>query len=512
MTDMFRKCLANDRKGAVSVLFAGAAVPIIGLVGLAIDFSVLTQAATQMQLAADTAALSAAKSAANDFAGGDTANATNVGKAAGSTWFGSQIGGVQSKKGQTYVNTLRNGAIANTPTITVAKNGVQFNATVAYTGSAPATFSALFGVTSFPISGTVTATVALNAYINIAMLLDNSSSMLIGSTTNDINTMQAITACSPEGITSGQNSSAWTGPGQTCKTTVTPSTAATKSSMYVGGGPTSGKAPVTAACGFACHWSTDNQTVSPGKPDYTQYDYYALARNPSIGTVTGYSAPTLRFDVVQSATATVIAQMNSNEVIPNQFGLGVFEFNSNFTQVFPSDGTEAATDLTAGQTAVQAITTPVVSNNGDTDFPDAMTALANKMSAAGDGSSSATPRKNLFIVTDGIQDYGSRSLGNTMGPFSNTAAVNACAAIKAKGIAIYVLYTPYTPLPYNPFYKSNIDQYVTTPPTPNLIAQALQACASSPNYFYEADLPSQVVTGLQTLLKSAVQSPARISS
>ena len=74
------------------------------------------------------------------------------------------------------------------------------------------------------------------------------------------------------------------------------------------------------------------------------------------------------------------------------------------------------------------------------------------------------------------------------------------------------LYTPYTPLPYNPFYASNIAQFVTTPPTPNKIVQALQACASTPTDFFEADLPSQVTTGLQTLLQSAVLSAARISS
>ena len=62
------------------VVFAGAAVPIIGVIGLAFDFSVLTQARTQMALAADTAAISAVKVGSNDFAGGDTGNWQNVGQ------------------------------------------------------------------------------------------------------------------------------------------------------------------------------------------------------------------------------------------------------------------------------------------------------------------------------------------------------------------------------------------------------------------------------------------------
>ena len=88
----------------------------------------------------------------------------------------------------------------------------------------------------------------------------------------------------------------------------------------------------------------------------------------------------------------------------------------------------------------------------------------------------------------------------------------ACNAIKAKGIGIFILSTPYTALPYNPYYVSNIKQYVISPPTPNKIITALEACASSPSGFYEADLPSQVTTGLGVLLQSAVSSPAHIQS
>jgi len=505
---MSRRTITEDRRGAVSVLFAGAAVPIIGVIGLAIDFSVLTQARTQMALAADTAALSAVKVGSNDFAGGDTNNWQTIGQTNGLQWYGAQVGAAATKNPKTNIVTynLRSGASSSVPTVSLSRNGVQFTSTVSYSGAAPATFSGLFGVSSFPIAGQVTVTLSLNAYINIAVLLDNSSSMLIGSTSSDITTMQTITPCSPESTNSGQSTSAWTGP--------TPPNCTTGYSSSSGSPPIANKTPQQAACGFACHWSNDNQTLANGKPDYTQYDYYALARNPAIGApnFSSYGAPSLRFDVVQAATANVIATMQTSEIITNQFGLGVFEFNNNLTQVYPSSGTEASTDLASGLSAVQAITTPVVVNNGDTDFPDSMTSLASVLTKGGDGSSPTSPRKNLFIVTDGIQDYGSRTVGSTMGPFSTTAAVNACTAIKSMGISIYVLYTPYTPLPYNPFYASNIAQFVNTPPTPNKIVQALQACATSPTDFFEADLPSQVTTGLQTLLQSAVLSAARISS
>jgi Flp pilus assembly protein TadG len=500
---MTRDEFSRNQRGAVSVLFAGAAVPIVGMLGLAIDYTFLNQARTQMALAADTAALSATRLASSEFVQPVTTWQTDA-QTNGNQWFVAQLGHLREA-----TNT------SNGSNTTVTRNGTAFTAQVAYSGNVNAHFAALFGVPTFYISGTSTATITINAYVNIALMLDNSSSMLIAATTNDINTMQSITACSPESMGSNQSTSAWTGPitPATCPSTY----AKTTGVSYTNNPPTAGQAPQTAACGFACHWSTNNQVLSTGKPDYTQWDYYGLSQNPTkYGAVTGFTTPTLRFNVVQSAAQTVMQTMIADEVFTDQFGISVFTFNNSLAKVYPVDGSEAGYDLSTdsggAQTLTAAITQPVVSNNGDTDFPDSMTTLASDLTAGGDGSSASSPKKNVFIVTDGIQDYGSRQLGTTQGPFSSTAAVAACNAVKAKGISIYVLYTPYTPLPYNPYYVGNIAQYVNTPPSPNAIVTALQACASSTSNYYEADIPSQITTGLNVLLKAAVSAPARISS
>ncbi|MDX2291718.1 MULTISPECIES: hypothetical protein, partial [Streptomyces] len=121
-------------------------------------------------------------------------------------------------------------------------------------------------------------------------------------------------------------------------------------------------------------------------------------------------------------------------------------------------------DLAAGLTAALAIQTPVVANDGDTAFPSAMQSLANTLTNAGSGSTRSTARKAVIMITDGLQDYPPRTKGNQMGPFSNTDAINACNAVKSEGISIYILYTPYARVLNNPFYVSNIDQYVRTPP------------------------------------------------
>ena len=534
----------RDNKAAVSIAFAASAIPVIGMLGLAVDVTFVTQAKQQLSLAADTAALAATKTASNEFVSGNTTTYLADGNTNGNQWFNAQLG------------TLR-GAVAVAPSTAVTRNGTTFTTVVTYSGSVPSHFAGIFGsrFNTFAISGSATATITINAYVNITLLLDNSSSMLIGASTSDINTLQAVTACSPMAGGSGQGTNAWN---TTLIPATCPTTYATNTSSP-GSAAVAGQPPHTAPCGFACHWSADNQT-SNGAPDYTQYDYYALARNLNLGPITGYSTPTLRFDVVQQAAAEVVSTMESNEILSNQFGLGVFTFNTansasstenqsaNTTsshgnvipaysppyleRIWPAGSTaEASTDLEEGATAITGIVTPVGPNGGDTDFPDAMASLAGVLTTAGDGSTPSAPKKDLFIVTDGIQDYSASANGTTvtvansrcvtttvnsttcgsMGPMNSAVATAACNAIKAKGIYIYVLYTPYSVLSHNPFYVSNIDQFISVG-TPNKTVQALESCASAPTDFFEADIPSQVTSGLTNLLQAAIRTPARISS
>jgi Flp pilus assembly protein TadG len=515
-TTMQRPNLRRDRSGAVSVLFATAAVPLIGCLGLAIDFAFVTQARQQLVVAADTAVLSAIKTAANQFLSKDS-DFQNEGQLNGRQWFTAQLGSLR-------------GANNDAPGVVVSRNGVTFTGSVTYTGHIPAHFAQIFGFKNFNVTGVSTASIQLNAYVNNYLFLDNSGSMLIGASTSDVNLLQSITACSPESGNSQQGTSAWTGP-QTpsggCPTTISPPLGGSMvGTNYNPGLPVKGTIKA-AACGFACHFSADNQKTTNGAQDLTQYDYYRLARCPSdspsyngsgssnktnpIGANCNGVGPQLRFDVVQDAAGVVVQQMINDEVLPQQFGLGVFEFNGALQQIYPTSG-DSSTDLASGETAVNQITTPTVPNGGNTDFPDSLTSLTNLIGKGGDGSSTSSPRKNVFIVTDGLQDYAGRAVGDTMGPFSNSAAQAACTALKSNGVSIYILYTPYTALPFNPFYQSNINQFVASPPTPNQIVQALDACASSPNDVYEADIPAQIVAGLTQLLQAAINKPAQINS
>jgi hypothetical protein len=335
-------------------------------------------------------------------------------------------------------------------------------------------------------------------YVNISLLLDNSPSMLAGATAEDIHALEAATACSPMAASSQMSASAWTAPPlpSVCPVTY-------RGGIRHGGGahPVAGRPPRAAPCGIACHWSANNQTL-PGTdvPDYTRYDYYYLARHLD-------PPPTLRFDAVQAAAAAMVNRMRVGQTAPGQFGLGVWTFYSStdtspLHQLYPEAG-ESGSDLAAARQALTHNTPPITINRGFTDFPGALSALGEQLTPGGDGSQATHPRKALLIVTDGIQDYDSRRKGDTMGPMDNAAARAACAAVKAHGIRVMVLYTTYAPMPNNPFYMYQIDPFLRNTTAPNSVVRALQACASTPGDVVEVDTPKQISRGLQHLLEMA---------
>ena len=173
---------------------------------------------------------------------------------------------------------------------------------------------------------------------------------------------------------------------------------------------------------------------------------------------------------------------------------------------------EADANLSQGLADIQSIAPPAVSDTPNTDFPDAINYIATTFTASGDGSGPSKPRKNLFIITDGLEDYSpwNRYIGQMTSPLNETT----CAPLKAKGFNIFVLYTPYYPLP-NPFYlyQSNSKASVEAPITNAglSVAAGLQACASSVSQYYQASSVADINTAMQNMLASALNTPGRLT-
>ncbi len=519
----------RDRRGAVALQFGVLALPLILGVAFATDYGFFIQSQAQLNEAADAAALHAVRVASNRYlAGGTLADAKAMGQTAGTQWFTAQAG----KLGKATISNVQ-------ATVTYLSEPGGFSATVTYTGSV-STGLGSFVIPSWSITNTAVAA-NQNSYVEIAFLLDNSSSMQIGATAADISQMMQKTVCASFDATDqgigvsaaaegfgnyecsvgantydGSPACPLTGlsspfASATLSTNGTPSIS-TGPSCYAFGLKTKfsdGTYPeMGAPCAFACHWDT-SKTAGSGN------DNYALAR----GTIGGANPITLRTDVLKAAVNTILTDISAKDA-GNNVSVGIYPFDTTAIRSYPS-GAEAGTSMSAAQTAVGG--PPTTANGADTGYAPAsslpqsgyhhntdLTAVMNQMASylnpSGDGLTASTPQKYLFLVTDGFQD--ATSSGNTPVAFDTTG----CTTIKNNGWIIYVLYLTYLPL-MNYQYLTYDMPYVEGTGSGTLTA-SLQDCASpsstTSNYIQASDTAA-INTALQTFLDTAMNSATRMA-
>ena len=192
------RSLKRDKRGVIAEIYVLLFLTMLMIVALAVDYGFYIQAKSQLNLGADAAALQAVRVASQIYASTSCASAACsnsaalAGKAAGEQWFAAQVG--------------RLAFTSAGPVVTVAfsQSPPGFTSTVSYNGSVATHLAKIFGYASFPVSGSVSA-VKSNSYIEVMMLLDVSSSMLIGATTADIVTLETATMCSTQSATAGQD-------------------------------------------------------------------------------------------------------------------------------------------------------------------------------------------------------------------------------------------------------------------------------------------------------------------
>ena len=572
-----KNLMVRSRRGSVTIMFAAMAIPLVIATGLAVDYSFYVQAETQLETAADAGALHAVRIAAANFVAGQTlAQSIAAGTAAGQQWFDAQLGNISDANipetnitVQPVAYTASTGTFSDTVSYTgTVTTHVASHVTSIGTwpihGSASASIAAdsysgfyflidnsssmLIGATPTDIikmegltlcSPTATATAAEQTMTAYSWTYPSTPAPPIGyfeyqvTAKPDVWDDQQIPLPSPTSQQVGSCYSNFTGPTAQCPyapgltqySTASQSFTTTKILNANGFCPTgtgiadtgfdnSGtggnivkprKDSLTgnvamipqAPCGFACHTGDG------------VHDYYTLVRNSGQDI-------TLRFDVIQAAAANVMSTLISKQQITNQFSVGVYQFNNSVTQVHPQSGgtfVESDTNLTGAQSDIKSIQTPIVGDGANTNFPAAVAYLTSNLQPAGDGSSPTARSKNLFIITDGLED--DQNNGRYIGPITSLNPEPYCSKLKAMGFNIFVLYTPYYPLP-NPFYlnsgpRGSVEPTVP-PATTNPVIAALQACASSPTQYYSASDNDDVNTALQTAVQTALASPGRITN
>lgn len=344
-----------------------------------------------------------------------------------------------------------------------------------------------------------------------------------------------------------------------------------------------------APCALACH-------ITNTKVNGNFADLYGWDR--SLGV-------TLRLDVVLQATENVIQSMINTEQAAQQYAIGLYQFNTQLNNINGSDvavlapGTQGTIGDASGDLSPEATynlpavlqdvynidythapedTFPPIyappagqtGSNGNTNFPTAVKNLVNGTATGGTalspvinnatntpGDTAANPQKDIFIVTDGMEDEcgycgtGTRVQGEMTsvnaenGTSSQYAPV--CKLFKNLGFTVYVLYVTYYPPPhisvYYAPYGSPTDNY-TNADYPSIYDQderdmdqpanntgvtpinsaypddspnesALRACASTTggvSDFYVATDAADITNQMSGILKSALTSAIRITN
>ena len=169
----------RDRRGNIAVIFAFCCVPLITVVGCAVDYARATQIRSKLQAAADAASV------------GSVAKASPAFVAAGSmTSDGAIPAGVTDATNIFNANmTNLTGYTLGSITPTVVKSGSTVTSTVSFSASINTMFLGVIGKTALSMSGTSTSTASMPLYVDFYLLLDNSPSMGVAATPADVTKM-----------------------------------------------------------------------------------------------------------------------------------------------------------------------------------------------------------------------------------------------------------------------------------------------------------------------------------
>jgi Flp pilus assembly protein TadG len=173
----------RQNQGNMAMMFALLLVPIMAAVGSAVDFGMANMVRTELQAAADAAAVgSVAKSSPAMQAASSMNNDGSIpaGVTDALNIFNAQV-------------ATRTGFTNAKPKAKVVKTKGSVTSTVSFTAKVPTRFMGLFGKNNISISGSSTATNGTPLYADFYLLLDNTPSMGVGATPADIATMVAHT-------------------------------------------------------------------------------------------------------------------------------------------------------------------------------------------------------------------------------------------------------------------------------------------------------------------------------
>ena len=247
---------AAAEQGNVAVIFAIMLFPTIYLLGMTLDYTQAQRRQSQLDAAADAAAIAAVTPSM-------MSQSTTVAQTTATNIFNATA------------NAIAGGLTGNPIlTVNVGNTGLVRTATVSYTANSSNAFPSLLGAPVWPIRGAATASASGAPNINFYLLLDDSPSMGIAATSDDITNMIAATGSQPSG---------------------------------------------SRSCAFACH--EKNPSHDSGANSSTK-DNLSIARSKNI---------TLRIDLVAQATASLMSTAQTVQATQNNtYKAAIYTFDYGF--------------------------------------------------------------------------------------------------------------------------------------------------------------------------------------
>jgi Flp pilus assembly protein TadG len=173
------KAFGRDYRANVAIIFALALIPVIGFIGAAVDYSMANRQRAKIQSALDDALLagSAAGKQVLDAGSGETA-AIAAAQVAATAFFTGNTQGFTSQL-----------------TLNYAMSGLTLTGSGTAETSVPTTFSKVLGFSSLNVSVASNSSATTQPYLNVYLLIDISTSMLLPSTQTGITQMTNGTGC-----------------------------------------------------------------------------------------------------------------------------------------------------------------------------------------------------------------------------------------------------------------------------------------------------------------------------
>jgi Flp pilus assembly protein TadG len=524
----------RDKKANIAVIFAIAILPILSFVGAAVDYSLATRMRAKMQSAADAASVAAISK-----------NSKGYNFAALMSGDGTVTDGV------TDANNVFDGNLNNINTIdytnlsrtsTVTKTGGTLNSQVQFSADVPVIFMKVLGYQKLTVTGTSKSTSSLPPYLDFYLMLDLSGSMGLPSTDAEQTRLAAVNpddfTVYPAGCTlachfqaSGSCSDPSVGQKVNPPGVLSPVNQAYPTKNYCLGylisrlsptayanllQPTTNypmrgvQLPANILANLTSSLTGTPNSLITGNSKSQPNSLTPVTTCPIDG---GSTCIQLRADAVGMALTQLFQTAQADEILPQQFRIGIYPFIQKLITYVPLTSTINASPTTPGTinyaaanlaTLLDTGNTPDLGlGSGGTHFENAFPKMNTTIATVGNGSTSTNTKPFVFLVTDGTQNNQTCCgfTGNNGATVMPMGATSYCKPLKDRGITISVLYIPYQTI-QNPTHVFNNEDYVANANIPN-IEPSLKDC-SSPGFYFSASTPQGITDALTKMFNQAL--------